>query len=364
MSRRTETRAELLFRCPAAHERIDAADLSARAKRVAKVIVNWSLGEGLPETHALQKHIAERAVVDETDVADVIRELQTAGMLAVRGRKGAPRLYTFLPTGGLVEPVALLSPERAAAIDAEVRALNAAGPGMEPVGPGAAQKLMDITTSDEALAEDLARMSRDRLASAPVGAAFPPSRHDEASALRSQIEQSFRQAGWSEADITASSSVPTENLGSVRVGESPSRGSELVKHQVGYAAGKGRARTYAGGESLADRQIGESSESFDSGRSGAGLGNSPATTPRSFRDPELNFLWDQLELIDRNHELDGDNCRHTWLSRFKRWPKTYLNRGIAWVKEDLQGGKAVRSPLAYAASKAQELARKAGQAIR
>jgi len=223
---------------PECFARIDKWELSARAKRVAKVIVWWSFGRERRSVYALQGQIARRALVHETDLADVLAELQTAGVLTVRGRRGGPRLYTFLPDAAMIAPPVEFDPrESLAGVDAEVAEMNAHGSDVEPAGRGAAQKLLALPLVEERLADDLARASLDRLPPAGeetealvVTGAGGRGARGHYVAARAAIEASLRQAGWSEEEIEETRRVPvdqlaagTASLHTARVGETPSR---------------------------------------------------------------------------------------------------------------------------------------------
>jgi hypothetical protein len=400
LSRRQETPADHLAKAAPARERIDAADLTGRAKRIAKILIDWSFGWGRCSVWALQKHIARRAQVDETDVADMLEELQKRGWLAVRGRKGAPRLYTILPTGaGLVEvePVALLDPREAAAIDAEVRALNSCGPGMEPAGEASSQRLLRLRLLEDEYADDLARVSRDRLALvdpratqlATAVATEPQSNRGDERAMRLQIEQSLRAAGWSNEDIDASRSLAIDTLATAarqlpilaesRVGETPSQPFDLVKHQVGGTPSRGpelvkhqvdgvsppiSTRAGAPGESLSFEAI--RSNRSESVREWSEEPDSPEYK-RRFNDEEKQAVWEDVQQLDVHGELvrtGPESNRGTWIKRVKTWPTWILRRAIEIMEEERRRGKRHHSPLAYLASKAKTVAKRAGQTLK
>jgi len=142
----------------AAMTRLLAWELTPREKLLAGWLVELSFRRGRESVMVRSLfHFAKLTGLDEPAVSRGLRGLQRMGVLQVWGERTGGKHYRFLPNGLLLQPDQMADPAEVRAAVEQIDRDNAAlGPGDEPGG----QRRLQISTTDERLADDQAAASR------------------------------------------------------------------------------------------------------------------------------------------------------------------------------------------------------------
>lgn len=237
--------------------KLNAWDLTPRAKAVALEIARESFGEGRMEVELWQREIAVLTGYNEQRVCDAIDELEALGVLQRRGRRGGTRVFRLLANATMVEPERRLDEEAARGVRAAVRMRNAQRCAGDD--PGAVPLL--LRTNEEELRADLARASAESAAQAEAR---------ERAELHAKCAASMRDAELAgsasrgrnllDQQVAEGGNLPVQQVGTLRAGARDvyvKRPTEDVLRDdvVGATGGNGAARCGGGDADHAFEQV-------------------------------------------------------------------------------------------------------------
>lgn len=237
-------------------ERIAAWDLPEQMKRVLRIVVALSFGEGLESVLMSYFELHEWTTIHPGDVGRVVKAAVKLGVLQVRGPRYGARLFRFLPNAILVTPPVRLEPAVVERLLRQHAAQNTGGTHWAPTpAAGKFQGLLGVVTGYEPLADEQAAASLalalEGRGSASGGSPRPA---PALSGLRDRqaLEQDLERLGVGVEEIAMTRCVSVETVAKMvadradpawgenaGVGKKPSRcetdefETESVKNRVG-----------------------------------------------------------------------------------------------------------------------------------